>query len=174
MPSPETIPAPDAPAAENRPAFPPALLERVGFLLSMVKGGAEGICQAALAPLELHVKQFGLLTVLATEGAHSQQEIAEWIRLDRTTMVALVDSLEARGLARRERNPDDRRAYLLQITPKGRRIHRRAEEVMAKAERRLLSSLDEGEREQLLSLLSKVAIDIGRPPAEPRLADKLP
>src|SRR5918996_1540381 len=137
-----TIPTPSAaePTAERSP-FPPALMKRVGFLLTMVKGGTEAICMEALAPLGLHVRQFGLLTVLATEGPRSQQELAEWVRMDRTTMVALVDSLEERGYVRRERNPEDRRAYLLQLTPEGKRIQVRARKVMLGAEEEVLGSL---------------------------------
>src|SRR5215207_5291067 len=155
-------------AAGKRLPFPPALIERVGFLLTMVKGGAEAICMARLAPLGLHVRQFGLLTVLATEGPRSQQDLVEWTRLDRTTMVALVDSLEEGGYVRRERNPDDRRAYLLQLTPEGRRMQVRARKVMLRAEDELLGSLNQTERQQLRELLAKVAADIGRPPPEPR------
>jgi MarR family transcriptional regulator, lower aerobic nicotinate degradation pathway regulator len=155
-------------AVGERPPFPPALMERVGFLLTMVKGGAEAICMARLAPLDLHVRQFGLLTVLATEGPRSQQDLVEWTRLDRTTMVALVDSLEERGYVRRERNPADRRAYLLQLTPEGRRMQARARKVMLGAEDELLGSLNESERQQLSELLAKVAADIGRPPPEAR------
>src|ERR671910_318718 len=155
-------------AAGKRLPFPPALMERVGFLLTMVKGGAEAICMARLAPLGLHVRQFGLLAVLATEGPRSQQDLVEWTRLDRTTMVALVDSLEERGYVRRERNPDDRRAYLLQLTPEGRRMQVRARKVMLGAEDELLGSLNPGERDLLRELLAKVAADIGRPPPEAR------
>jgi MarR family transcriptional regulator, lower aerobic nicotinate degradation pathway regulator len=155
-------------ASPERPPFPPALMERIGFLLAMTKGGAESICMAALRPLQLHVRQFGLLTVLATEGPRSQQELAEWTRMDRTSMVALVDSLEERGYVRRERNPADRRAYLLQLTPEGKRIQARARRLMLGAEEELLGSLDPGERDQLRELLAKVAADIGRPPVEAR------
>src|SRR5918994_1358105 len=138
--------AAEAPAAVSstdsveRPPFPPALMARVGFLLTMVRGGTLAICTEALSPLGLHVKQFGMLLVLASEGPHSQQYLSEWTRMDRTTMVALVDSLEERGYVRRERNPDDRRAYLVTITPEGRRALKKAEAAMARAESRILAS----------------------------------
>jgi MarR family transcriptional regulator, lower aerobic nicotinate degradation pathway regulator len=166
-PNPTVVPASRAPNTdEERPPFPPALMRRIGFLLTMTKGGAHAICSKALAPLDLHVRQFGLLTVLDAEGALSQQALGDWTRLDRTTMVAQVDALEERGLVRRERNPDDRRAYLVRITPAGRRVLRRAQPKMAAAEHELLASLTASEREQLLELLAKVAADIGRPPPE--------
>lgn len=155
-----------SPHAEERAPFPPALMERLGFLLTMVKGGALAICTEALAPLGLHVKQFGLLLVLDTEGPESQQALAEWTRMDRTTMVTLVDFLEERGLVKRERNPDDRRAYLVRITADGRRLLRRARQAMDRAEKLLLASLTASEKRQLIDLLAKVAADIGRPPPE--------
>jgi DNA-binding MarR family transcriptional regulator len=141
-------------------------MQRVGFLLAMSKGGAETFCAEALAPLGLHVRQFGLLTALATEGPRSQQELADWVRMDRTTMVAFVDGLEEAGYVRRERNPADRRAYLLQLTPEGRKAQKQALRVMEDAEDRFLAELDGREREQLIELLGKLAVAIGRPPAD--------
>ena len=160
-----TVPAKGSADTAEAPPFPPALVDRVGFLLSMAKGGGEAICMGALAPLGLHVKQFGLLTVLATEGPLSQQRLGEWTRHDRSTMVTLIDSLEEKGWVLRKRNPDDRRAYLLQLTPQGRRIQARAEKVMVSAEDQWLKSLSAHERDQLLTLLGKVAVDVGRPPS---------
>jgi DNA-binding MarR family transcriptional regulator len=147
----------------HREEFPPALLERIGFLLSMAKGGAEAIFGDSLSALGITPRQLGILTILETEGPHSQQGLVAWMRLDRTTMVALVDVLEGHGFVRRERNPEDRRAYLLQITAAGRRAQQRGMKVMRAAEERFLASLTEAERNQLRELLAKVAIDVGRP-----------
>jgi DNA-binding MarR family transcriptional regulator len=163
--SPNPTAAPEAETDADHAPFPPPLMERVGFLLAQVKGGAEEICGRALEPVGLHVRQFGLLTVLATEGPRSQQSLAEWIRMDRTSMVALVDSLEEHGYVRRKRNPDDRRAYLLQLTSEGRSVQRRGKKLMLKAEDELLGALSEREREQFRKSLAKIAADIGRAPA---------
>src|SRR3954470_2719671 len=166
---PPTLPAPgSADTATARPPFPPALMERVGFILGMVKGGGEAICMRALAPLQLPVKQYGLLTVLATEGPLSQQELAEWVRTDRTTMVAQIDSMEERGWVKRERNPGDRRAYLLRLTAAGKRVQARGIQLMKHAEDEWLGSLNERERRQLVALLGKVAVDTGRPMSDHR------
>jgi len=159
--------------ARERPPFPPALMARVGFLLAMTKGGAESICTSTLEPLGLHIRQYGLLTVLATEGPLSQQELAEWVRTDRTTMVALIDSLEGRGFVRRERNPADRRAYLLQLTAEGRRAQKRGSVLMKNAEDEILRSLSARERAQLIELLGKLAVDIGRLPTDPKLRQQI-
>jgi DNA-binding MarR family transcriptional regulator len=160
--------APPGDTLAERPPLPPALSRRPGFLLAMVKGGAEPIFSEALAPLRLRPKQYGLLTVLASEDSLSQQELANWMRIDRTTMVALIDSLEERDWVKRERNPADRRAYLLRLTPSGKRVQARARELVASAEDKTFASLTREERERLIELLAKVAEDIGRPLPELR------
>jgi DNA-binding MarR family transcriptional regulator len=157
---------------QTRPAFPPALMDRIGFLLAMTKGGAEGIVASAFEELGIYPRQYGLMLVLATEGPQSQGELAEWVRTDRTTMVSLVDGLEERGYVRREKNPADRRSYRLQLTPEGKRAISRGKVLMRRAEAQLLRTLTERERRQLVELLGKVATDVGRPPAD--LIDQIP
>jgi MarR family transcriptional regulator, lower aerobic nicotinate degradation pathway regulator len=151
-------------ASEERPPLPPVLMDRVGFLLAMTKGGAETIVSTALDEIGIYPRQYGLMLVLATEGPVSQGELAEWVRTDRTTMVALVDGLEELGYVRRERNPADRRAYRLQLTAEGKRALTRGRALMRRAENQLLRALTERERRQLVELLGKVAVDVGRPP----------
>jgi DNA-binding MarR family transcriptional regulator len=76
--------------------------------------------------------------------------------------------MEERGWVRRERNPGDRRAYLLQLTPAGKRIQARAGQIMERAEDEWLGALNERERRQLLVLLGKVAVEVGRPMSDHR------
>jgi MarR family transcriptional regulator, lower aerobic nicotinate degradation pathway regulator len=155
-----------ADTAVERPPLPPVLMDRVGFLLAMTKGGAENIVSKALEEIGIYPRQYGLMLVLASEGPLSQGELAEWVRTDRTTMVALVDGLEERGYVRRERNPADRRAYHLQLTGQGKRAITRGKTLMRRAEKQLLSALTERERSQLIELLGKVATDVGQPPSD--------
>jgi DNA-binding MarR family transcriptional regulator len=83
-------------------------------------------------------------------------------------MVAQIDSMEERGWVRRERNPGDRRAYLLKLTPAGKRVQARGIQLMKRAEDEWLGSLNDRERRQLVALLGKVAVDVGRPMSDPR------
>src|SRR3954453_1948162 len=64
---------------------------------------------------------FGLLNVLGAREGAMQQELGAAMGIDPSTMVALIDSLESAGLARRKPHPKDRRARMVAITPKGRR-----------------------------------------------------
>ena len=143
-------------------APPRCLGNRVGFLLARSHLDALAIAGEALEP-GLDPKHFGALSVIAAEGPLSQQELGERMRVDRTTIVALVDELERRGFLARGRNPIDRRAYALEATAAGRRWLDRAGAALAEAEARILAPLDPDEREQLIRLLHKLVYDRADP-----------
>src|SRR5436190_3420914 len=145
-------------------APPPCLGNRVGFLLARSHLDALAIAGEVLEP-GLDPKHFGALSVIAAEGPLSQQELGERMRVDRTTIVALVDELERRGFLARRRNPIDRRAYALEATAAGRRWLDRAGAVLAEAEARILAPLDPDEREQLIGLLHKLVYERADPAA---------
>lgn len=136
--------------------LPAAVAENIGFLLAKTHLAARVIANAALEEVGIEVREFGALAILDDEGTISQQALAELQRCDRTTMVAIVDHLEAEGLVERRRNPADRRAYALEITPAGRRRLKRARELVKGAHDELLGSLSASERRQLGELLRRI------------------
>jgi DNA-binding MarR family transcriptional regulator len=70
--------------------------------------------------------------------------------------VALVDTLESKGLARRLRSKEDRRANAIELTPKGRRVLKRADGMMDACEATLIRVLSVEEREQLTRMLERL------------------
>jgi DNA-binding MarR family transcriptional regulator len=89
-------------------------------------------------------------------GSLSQQAIGERLRIDRTTMVSLIDDLEQAGYVKRERNPDDRRAYVITLTAAGRRAQARAEEAVDAHALQFFGLLSEAERQELHRLLERL------------------
>jgi DNA-binding MarR family transcriptional regulator len=71
-------------------------------------------------------------------------------------MTAVIDVLEARGWARRVRNPRDRRSVFLVVTPEGRATTERVVPGLRELERRTLAVLTPDEQWQLTSLLERV------------------
>jgi len=106
---------------ENIAGPPVALMERLSFLLKSTFALLEGTMEPALAPLGINGREFGLLTLIEAEGPASQQRLASRIGVDRTTMVGLIDALEEKRLVERHRDPDNRRAYQIEVTVAGRK-----------------------------------------------------
>jgi DNA-binding MarR family transcriptional regulator len=137
-------------------SIPESLADQVGYLLSKAHLRVHVSANEALAPLGLTVKHYGLLTLLVHEGPVSQGRLGEVMRIDRTTMVALIDDLERAGHVDRTRNPEDRRAYALSATVAGKRIQRSAATLMERIQDEALSPLSTGERRELRRMLRAI------------------
>lgn len=153
------------------------LSRRAGFLLVQLGTHRHRRFAERLAPLDLHPRHFGMLSQLAVNEGQSQQALGSALGIHRSAVVALVDDLEHRGLAERRRDPADRRAYTLYLTPPGRALLAELEHAADDDEAELLTALDASQRSQLISLLQRVAESQGltagvHPNLEPRQGDE--
>src|SRR5438309_1825875 len=131
--------------------------ERVGQLLFVAAQAAQALAMERLEPLGLSPRAWGVLSTLLESGPLSQIDLATVLSIDRTAMVYLLDELEADGLVERVRNPDDRRSFLVHLTPRGRQTQRKAATELAGQSELLLEPLDAAERRQLIALLGTMA-----------------
>jgi DNA-binding MarR family transcriptional regulator len=142
---------------------PDPLAGRLGFLL---KHAQQLLVQAAgpvMAPFGIDGRELAVLTVLGAGAPLSQQDASEHLGVDRTTMVALVDALEHKGLVERRRSPDDRRKNIVDLTAAGRKCLREAGRARDEVERDFLAPLgDQGAAEFVRALQMLI-----RPPARP-------
>lgn len=130
---------------------------RVGQLLFVAQQAAQALAIERLEPLGLSPRAWGVLSTLAESGPLTQIELATTMAIDRTAMVYLLDDLENRALAERVRSPQDRRAFLIHLTPAGWDMQRTAATALNGAAETLLTPLDEAERRQLIDLLARIA-----------------
>jgi MarR family transcriptional regulator, lower aerobic nicotinate degradation pathway regulator len=137
-------------------AIPVSLADQVGYLLAKSHLRVHNSANEALEPLGLTVKHYGLLTLLVHEGPISQGRLGEVMRIDRTTMVALIDDLERSGHVDRTRNPEDRRAYALSATTSGKRVQRSAATLMKRVQDETLAPLSSDERRELRRMLRAI------------------
>jgi DNA-binding MarR family transcriptional regulator len=110
----------------------------------------------ALAPLDLHARELGALLVIDRFEPASQQQVADRLGVDRTTMVAIIDALEAKGIIARRPDVEDRRRNVIELTPAGQDILCQATAASDAAEAQLLAPLSPEESEQLRDLLARV------------------
>src|SRR6516165_11384979 len=125
----------------STPLPPPELAGRLGYLLKHAQLGLAELTAAALEPYGLTGRELAVLTVLASGEPASQQQAAQRLGVDRTTMVGLVDVLEDKGLVRRRAHAEDRRRNVIELTEAGRDTLHRADEASRDAERRFLAPL---------------------------------
>jgi DNA-binding MarR family transcriptional regulator len=66
--------------------------------------------------------QWGVLSRLRRQEGLNQAALAEQMDLQPISLARLLDRLQSQNLIERRENPADRRAYLLYVTPAGRRL----------------------------------------------------
>lgn len=113
----------------------------LGYLLKHVQLRFTELSTAALAPSGINGREAAVLRAVDQAYPAAQGEIARQMGVDRTTMVALIDDLEERGLVQRRQDPDDRRRNVVELTSAGRRVYRQAATAAEEAEREFLRPL---------------------------------
>lgn len=129
--------------AEQPPQQPAELHNRLGYLLKHAQQRLTELTSEALEPYGLNGREMGVLVVLDAMGPASQQDAARRLGVDRTTMVALIDALEAKSVVARRPSAEDRRRNVVEFTERGHELFRRALEANDEAERRFVSPLED-------------------------------
>jgi DNA-binding MarR family transcriptional regulator len=100
---------------------------------------------------------FGMLEVIAANEGLAQSELAKAMGVDRSTIVKVIDQLEARGLITRRVAKDDKRRYRLCLTSAGKTEHARIRALVLNHEALFVRSLLSADEVQtLIGLLERL------------------
>ncbi len=115
------------------------------FAATFVKAGE------ALTPGE-----FGLLVLVDRNAGLSQMALARALGIDRSTLVPILDRLQARSLLVRRASPTDGRTHALALTAAGEKALARFAKLVRTHEKRIASGLSTAETRTLIDLLERV------------------
>ena len=94
-----------------------------------------------------------LLGTLHCKGSQIMSDISDCLGVTRRNVTSLVDALEDEGLVRRMPHPTDRRAIIIELTPRGVATTNSMYDGHRVAVEAVFASLSEDERHELLHLL---------------------
>jgi DNA-binding MarR family transcriptional regulator len=134
------------------------------FLLAALGAHAMTRFAERVAELDLTPPQVGLLRLIAATPGLSQQAVAQMLGTPPSRLVGLVDALADRGLVERRRNREDRRLHALHLTEAGEAMLARIAAIGREHDDAICRTLDAAEREQLRTLLARIADDQGLRP----------
>ncbi len=103
-----------------------------------------------------HQKEITALGLIADNPDINQSGLARAMSVERPAIVLIVDELETAELINRNKVPNDRRAYALRITLKGKQALKRGLKAIRRHEDKVLAGLSGNERETLMKLLGKI------------------
>jgi DNA-binding MarR family transcriptional regulator len=108
---------------------PLALEQQVCFALSVAARSVVAVYRPLLEPMGLTHPQYLVMLALWQHAPLSVRELSALLQLDPGTLSPLLKRLEAIGYLRRERDRADERSLAVTLTPAGRALRARAEQI---------------------------------------------
>ncbi len=146
----------EAGAADTTPDAP-HMSSIIGYMLRRAQLAVFKDFLESFSRMKLRPAEFSVLNVIASSPGQKQSEVAARLGIKRANFVALMDSLEKRGLAERRRSREDKRSHSLHLTPEGERFVKKMYAVWAVHEKRMVERLGgEAERDRLIEMLTRL------------------
>lgn len=133
------------------------LPDLIGYNLRRAQVAVFQSFQAAASPHDITPGQFGVLIMIMENEGLSQSDLGSAVGIDRSTMVAVIDRLESRGLVIRAPSPNDRRSYALRLSEKGEELMRDLIPRIQDHDRGMVKDLSPEEVAQLIDFLRRIA-----------------
>ena len=135
------------------------------YLIKQVELAVRQALDDVVATADLTTLQYTALTVLQRHPGMTSAELARNSFVRAQTMAEMITYLLGRGLVARERDKNNRKQYLLTLTPEGQRVLDELFDAVADVEAKMLDGFDGGQTEILRTYLSRCRQSLsGRPP----------
>ncbi len=128
----------------------------IGFLIAKARNVLKNEFEKELKPYSLSYAHRVILIRLSEKEGLTQKELAQDTYFEQSNLTLMLDKLELKGLVKRSAKENDRRAYIVTITPEGKKLRdllvQMGEDVMDRALNGL-SDEQKGELSQMLQLI---------------------
>jgi DNA-binding MarR family transcriptional regulator len=130
--------------------------ECIFYQLSKANQAAARFLNERLAPSNVTAVQGVVLNFLSEGDAIASKELGQRTKLDSATLTGILDRLEAMGLVERRPNPADRRAILICLSKKGKKVAGDVHRIIQRANRDLLTGFGVQEERGLKAMLMRI------------------
>jgi DNA-binding MarR family transcriptional regulator len=134
----------------------PALQRYFGYCLYKSAMRFRTLLDRAVEKYGLFTSQLGILRLVSESGNLSQQELGDYMGIDKASMVKFLDQLENAGFLTRNAHKVDRRVKLVELTAKGKKILDEVASVRNEVEEKFLAPLYADERDQIRKIIPKL------------------
>lgn len=128
----------------------------LGFHIRLAHGAVYRHFTDTFAYLDLTQKQVSVLWLVADYPGMSQTDLAQCLQMDRATVMAIVNRLQARGFLARRPSRKDRRRQTLHVLPDGEKALAEARKAIVDHETWLKRRFTPREVKQLIGYLTRI------------------
>lgn len=128
----------------------------LGFHIRLAHGAVYRHFMETFEHLDLTQKQVSVLWLVSDHPGIAQTDLAQRLQMDRATVMAIVNRLQARNFLERGISSQDRRRQTLMLCPAGIEALEKAREAIIAHETWLKSRFNKREVKQLIDFLSRI------------------
>lgn len=128
----------------------------LGFHIRLAHGAVYRHFMETFAHLDLTQKQVSVLWLIDDHPGIAQTDLAQRLQMDRATVMAIVNRLQARHFLKRGRSGKDRRRQTLHLEPAGVTALAKAREAIFEHETWLKGRFTAREVKRLIALLARI------------------
>ena len=130
---------------------------RFGLHLSIILRRGQMYLDRELKPFGVRAGQLPILWILGSKDGINQEGIRKFLHLDKGTIAKTIRPLINGGYVVRERDPDDKRAYRIFLTRKGRDILPKLRDATTRWTDAITEGFTEEEKDAAYALLSRMS-----------------
>lgn len=131
-------------------------MESLHYLLMKTHTRLNRRIMSEAAAMGLSPGQPKVLECLMRNGESNQKAIADYCEIEQATAGSILTRMERDGLISRTQRAGNRRSLYVSLTPQGKALGQRMEEVFRRADALAVSCLTQGQQAELLALLKMV------------------
>ncbi len=133
----------------------------LGFIINVTARWMRIALEDALKEYNISPTQWLVLQGLYECEQATQSDLSKLISLDNATVTRQIDKLENDGLMARKRDPEDRRAHIVKLTAKGKRLLPKLEKISSDINSIAVKGLKKTEVKNLLTTLDHIKTNVG-------------
>jgi DNA-binding MarR family transcriptional regulator len=131
----------------------PAKEPRLSYLVARLDRMIRSRLSAVLAPFDVSVAQYTVLSILERRADLSNAQLARRSYITAQAMHQMMNGLQARGLVERAPSPRHGRIQPIRLTTEGATLLRRCDEAVEVAEQQLFGTLAPDDRQRMRALI---------------------
>ncbi len=139
----------------------PGIVPRLSYVVARLERSVRRELAQRLQPLGLTFQQFTALSVLRARPGLSNAQLARRAMITPQSMIAVISTLEARGLVQRTASPANGRILQATLTEEGNRVLQRCEQTVDELEAQMTADLTAGQAQELLQLMRSCVRRLG-------------
>lgn len=132
----------------------------LGYMFSVSSKNYKRVINQELEKYDLTITQCGVIRTLHYAGELTQAEIADIYASDRATIGLVIQKLQEKGYLEKKLSDNDRRAYVVSLTPKAREIAGEIEKVSIDIEKKAMEGLSQEEIQIFFKVLNQININL--------------